>query len=31
MNLAVWLPGMFGLGVVGLLLCVAFTEACSRI
>ena len=31
MDLAVWLPALFGLGVVSLLLCLAFTEACARI
>jgi len=31
MDLAVWLPAMFALGVVSMLLCIAFTEACARI
>lgn len=31
MNLAIWLPAMFVLGVVSMLLCLAFAEGCSRI
>ena len=31
MDLAFWLPTLFGLGVVSMLLCLAFTEACARI
>jgi len=31
MDLAVWLPAMFGLGVVSMLACIAFAEACARI
>jgi len=31
LNLAVWLPALFVLGVVSLLLCIAFAEGCARI
>jgi hypothetical protein len=31
MNLATWLPAMFFLGIVSMLLCVLFLEACERI
>jgi hypothetical protein len=31
MDLAVWLPAMFVLGVVSMVLCVAFAEGCARI
>ena len=31
LNLAVWLPALFMLGVVSLLLCIAFAEGCARI
>jgi hypothetical protein len=31
MDLAVWLPVLFGLGIVSLLACWAFAEACDRI
>ena len=31
MDLAVWLPGLFVLGWVGLFACLAFTEACAKI
>jgi hypothetical protein len=31
MNLAVWLPALFVLGLLGLAACLAFTEACARI
>ncbi len=31
MNLLVWLPLMFGLGLVGLVLCLLFVDACDRI
>ncbi len=31
MSLATWLPAMFFLGIVSMLLCVLFLEACERI
>ena len=31
MNLVVWLPAMFVLGLVGMALCLAFVHACERI
>jgi hypothetical protein len=31
MNLYVWLPAMFGLGIVTMLLCYAFIGACEKI
>jgi len=31
MNLVVWLPLLFGLGFVSLILCLLFVEACERI
>ena len=31
MNLVVWLPGLFVLGVVSMLACMAFAEGCGRI
>ncbi len=31
MNLVVWLPGMFVLGLVSMGLCLAFLAACDRI
>ncbi len=31
MNLIVWLPGMFLLGLTGMTLCLAFLSACERI
>jgi hypothetical protein len=31
MNLFVWMPLMFGLGIVALALCFAFFWACERI
>jgi hypothetical protein len=31
MNLIVWLPAIFVLGVVSMLLCIAFAEGCDRI
>jgi hypothetical protein len=31
MNLAVWLPALFVLGVVSMIACVAFAEGCGRI
>jgi len=30
MNLATWLPAMFLLGIVSMLLCVLFLEACEK-
>jgi hypothetical protein len=31
MDLWVWLPALFALGVVSMLLCLAFAEGCDRI
>jgi hypothetical protein len=31
MNLAIWLPGLFLLGVVSIFACLAFAEGCGRI
>jgi hypothetical protein len=31
MNLYVWLPAMFVLGLAGLGICLAFVSACERI
>jgi len=31
MSLAIWLPTMFVLGLVGMGLCLAFLAACERI
>jgi len=31
MNLGVWYPAMFVLGVVGMGLCLAFLDACEKI
>lgn len=31
MNLATWLPGMFILGIVSMVLCFLFLEACEKI
>ena len=31
MNLYVWIPSMFALGIVSLLLCLAFVDACEDI
>jgi hypothetical protein len=31
MNLVVWLPAMFLLGLVSMGLCIAFVTACERI
>lgn len=31
MNLAFWLPAMFILGIVSMVLCFMFLEACDRI
>jgi len=31
MNLAIWLPSMFALGIVMMGLCVLFLEACDKI
>jgi hypothetical protein len=30
MNLTIWLPGMFGLGIVVMVLCVLFLKACEK-
>ena len=31
MNLAIWLPAMFGLGLVSMALCFLFLKACEKI
>jgi hypothetical protein len=31
MNLVVWLPAMFVLGIASMALCLAFVSACERI
>ena len=31
MNLAIWLPAMFFLGLVSMALCYLFLEACEKI
>jgi len=31
MNLAIWLPGMFLLGIAGMALCGLFLKACEKI
>jgi hypothetical protein len=31
MNLALWLPGLFVLGVVSIAACLAFAEGCAKI
>jgi hypothetical protein len=31
MNLATWLPGMFVLGIVSMVLCLWFLDACEKI
>jgi hypothetical protein len=31
MNLAFWLPAMFLLGLIGMLLCYLFLKGCERI
>jgi hypothetical protein len=31
MNLAVWLPALFGLGLAGLALMFAFVRGCERV
>jgi hypothetical protein len=31
MNLAFWLPAMFLLGIIGMLLCLLFLEGCEKI
>ena len=31
MNLEIWLPAMFVLGVVSMFACIAFAEACAKI
>jgi hypothetical protein len=31
MNLVVWLPAMFVLGLAGMAICLAFVSACERI
>ncbi len=31
MNLAIWLPGMFLLGIAGMGLCFLFLKACEKI
>jgi hypothetical protein len=31
MNLVVWLPALFVLGLISIAACLVFTEACARI
>jgi hypothetical protein len=31
MDLTVWLPALFALGLISMALCMAFAEACDRI
>jgi hypothetical protein len=31
MNLEIWLPAMFALGIVSMLLCLLFLKACEKI
>ncbi len=31
MDLTVWLPGLFALGLISIVACLVFTEACARI
>jgi len=31
MNLTIWLPAMFLLGIASMVLCLLFVEACERI
>jgi hypothetical protein len=31
MNLVIWLPALFALGLISMATCLAFTEACARI
>jgi hypothetical protein len=31
MNLVIWLPALFALGLISISLCLAFAEACARI
>jgi hypothetical protein len=31
MNLAIWLPALFALGIISIAACLAFAESCSRI
>jgi hypothetical protein len=31
MDLTVWLPGLFALGLISILACLAFAEGCARI
>lgn len=31
MNLLIWLPALFGLGVISMGICWIFAEACDRI
>jgi hypothetical protein len=31
MTLEIWLPALFALGVISMILCVAFAEGCARI
>jgi len=31
MNLAIWLPALFALGVISIALCLAFAEGCAGI
>jgi len=31
MNLVIWLPALFALGLISISLCLAFAEGCARI
>jgi hypothetical protein len=31
MNLVIWLPALFGLGLITMLLLIAFVEGCARV
>jgi hypothetical protein len=31
MNLAIWLPAMFFLGIIGMVLCFLFLDGCEKI
>jgi len=31
MNLVIWLPALFALGLISIAVCLAFAEACARI
>ena len=31
MNLVIWLPALFALGLIGMRICIAFVTACDNI